>query len=225
MQALRPHILPCMQAHLRELATGPSSAQPTDPLLLASHPSALGPHDIQPMPLLLLKTNSRRKAPLVLLTAAAVRHVWGLDIAGQRPMGEAPPAPVATRVVLQLDSGAGDGLAGGDGSGGGGEAQPPMQGGPFLAELQFVLKVHDKGGSERTYLQARLCGPELQRAVVGLGRVGLRRLDAGTVALVVARPPGYRPLEVPPVRAAWVGTGSFRAGFGMHVWHTILSLI
>jgi hypothetical protein len=126
---------------------------------------------------------------------------------GHRQAGEAPPAPIATRVVLQLDSGGGGGPARGGSGEGGGETLPPLPTGPFSAMLQFK--------SERAYLQGRLCGAELLRAVLGLKRVGLRRLNAGTVALVVARPPGYRPPYLHPVRAAWVeaaaGLGSQRS--------------
>jgi hypothetical protein len=197
-------------------------------LVQAPQPPVLGPHDVVPMPPLLLKSNSNSNVSAwpILLTLGAVRHVWGLDMAGQRPMGEAPPAPIATRVVLQLDGEAGDGPASGGGSGGGGEALPPLPGGPFPAELRSSFQQgQERGGGRKAYLAMRLWGPELQRAVVGLERVGLRRLDAGTVALVVARPLGYRPLEVPPVRAVWVKAGAKRAGLKMHVWHTIIPII
>ncbi len=134
--------------------------------------------------------------------------------AGHRQPGAPapPPASVAMRVVLQLDGEAGDGPAGRGGSGGGSgggaqRAMPPLLGRPFLVELRFSVQ-HGTGGGKKAFLKASLAGPELQRAVLGLKRVGLRRLDAGTVALVVARPPGYRPPRPPPVRAAGVKTGA-----------------
>jgi hypothetical protein len=159
------------------------------------------------MPSLLLLAPAHGKAERqgiprpILLTLAAVRHVWGLDISGLQQPGQAPPAPVPTRVVLQLCREAGDGSAGGGSSEGGGEAGAPLPGGPFPAELRFSCQVHCTVVGRKAYLTGKLHGLELQRAVVGLERVGLQRLDAGTVALVVARPPGYRPPRPPLVRA------------------------
>ncbi len=195
-------------AHTREVdrARGHHSA-PTRGVPLVQAPQPLGPHDVVPMPPILLKGNNKCSARPILLTLGAVRHVWGLDMSvGHRQGGEAPPAPIDTRVVLQLDGEAGDGPAGGGGAMG--EALPPLPEGPFPAELRFSFQVQDRGGVGRAYLQARLYGPELLRAVVGLKRVGLRRLDAGTVALVVARPPGYQPPRPSPVRAAGVKAGA-----------------
>ncbi len=176
-------------------------------LVQAPQPPVLGPHDVVPMPRLLLKARRNGITYPIILTYAAVRHVWGVDMsAGHRQPGEVPPAPIATRVVLQLDGEVGGGPAGGGGAMG--EALPPLPAGAFKAKLYFFnTVVHGKDGSERAFLQGKLYGPELQRAVLGLERVGLRRLDAGTVALVVARPPGYQPSEPSPVRAPWAPAG------------------
>jgi hypothetical protein len=193
------------------------------PFAQAPRPPVLGPHDIVPMPPLLLKqtwlkAGSSGSAPPVLLTHAAVRHVWGLDVSGGHDPDEVPPAPIATRVVLQLDGGAGGGPTSGGDSRAGGQTQPPLPSGPVPATLLF----DSGGGLSRAHLTGRLAGRELQRAVVGLERVGLRRLDASTVALVVARPPGYRPLRPSPVRATGVNAAACR---GVHARHTSRPLL
>jgi hypothetical protein len=168
------------------------------PLVQAPQPPVLGPHDVVPMPPILLKGNNKCSAHPILLTLAAVRHVWGLDMSGSRDLDEVPPAPIATCVVLQLK--------------GKGPRKPRLLAGPFQAKLKFVAVVNDRGRGKTVSLSPRLSSPELQRAALGLKRVGLRRLEAGTVALFVTRPPGYQPPRPPPVRAARVEASACALG-------------
>jgi hypothetical protein len=134
-------------------------------------------------PLLIKAPPSSGQVGPLYLPLKAVCQVWGLEVPGTLGLGGTLPAPIATRMVLQLDDEAGGGPAGCPG----GEAQPPLPAGPFQAVIRFDLLLA-KAGGRRASLRAKLHSLSLQRAVVGLERRGLRRLDAGTVALVVARP-------------------------------------
>jgi hypothetical protein len=104
-----------------------------------------------------------KKPALISLPHPAVLAVFGVVLGG------ALPAPRPLTVLLEVQ----------------GEAAPDAGWPRFSAELRFYA---NSWGGSSCNLRIVSCVP-LNRAVMGMQRVGLRRLDAdGTVALVVARP-------------------------------------
>jgi hypothetical protein len=84
------------------------------------------------------------------------------------------PDQVCTRLVLEVL---------------GGPCPAEVAGRAFDARVNFYAGGMAASGAVSKFV-ARLSGcSQLARAAVGLDRVGLRRLDAATVALVVERPP------------------------------------
>ncbi len=114
-----------------------------------------------PLPPLTYQLKQNGQQPGLFIPTHAARALFGL-----RPAAE-PPATMTTDVVLEVE---------------GGSSAPPSRG-PFNA----AVRVHR--GSQATWaVQLSLVCPDLQRAVVGWQRVGMRRVDADTVALVLAWP-------------------------------------
>jgi hypothetical protein len=117
--------------------------------------------------------SSKARLPDITFPHPAVLAVFGVVLGGALP----DPRPLT--VLLEVH----------------GEAAPDAGWPRFSAELRFYAD-SKPGGTPRS----RVVGcPQLNKAVMGMQRVGLRRLDAdGTVALVVA-PPG----RATPAQVSW----------------------
>ncbi len=116
------------------------------------------------------------KAPGITIPLHAVKELFGISITQPRVR----PPSISTRVVLEV---AGAGPEGGIGSIGDSPLSTASE--PFHAQLAFYISASASPGSLPL---AQLVHGPLQRAVVGLVRVGVRRVDARTIALVLASP-------------------------------------
>jgi hypothetical protein len=105
--------------------------------------------------------------PHIHMPQAAAMSLFGLE------PGALPPATLTTAVMLEVEGGVGPGA-------------PPSHG-PFTANVM----VHSRYQATGAY-QLELVCTALRREVEGWQRVGMRRVDAGTIALVLARPGGQQ---------------------------------
>jgi hypothetical protein len=101
-----------------------------------------------------------------------LQATFGVDMAASAWAGRCPD-PVPTRLVLEVL---------------GGPCPAVVAGRAFDARVSFYAVGKKSKGALLIVAELAGCNA-LARAAVGHDRVGLRRLDAATVALVVERPP------------------------------------
>ncbi len=141
----------------------------------ATQPPAHPPGLIHLQPVL-YAVGPRGDSPGVYVPVQAVKELFGVDIQG----GDRP-ASISTRVVLEVvGTGERDSTSSSNSVGAG---PLSIASGPFEAKINFQTS-----SSPNRMLFAQLVCMPLQRAVVGLARVGVRRVDAHTIALVLASP-------------------------------------